>query len=181
MNETVNTTASVAADSALMKAHPRSLFGKWAKAGVPHTGWECVSVDDLGEPLLVCEMCEFREIRYVHCMRHPDYPEVLDVGCVCAGKMEADPEDAKRRERDMKNLARRRAKWLDRWKVSANGKEWRRTPGYRVIIRNLIQGWTFKVVRRADRYEYNAPERFSSSNEAKLAAFDFLCMVSRVM
>src|SRR5947208_2472855 len=30
-----------------------------------------------------CEMCEAHPIRYVHTMEHPDYPDTLDVGCVC--------------------------------------------------------------------------------------------------
>jgi hypothetical protein len=110
MNETVNTTASVPTeDLTLMKAHPRSLFGKRAQTDVPHTGWECVGVDDLGDRFRVCEMCELQKLRYVHHMWHPDYPEVLEVGCVCAGKMEKDSERATRREREMKNRARRRA------------------------------------------------------------------------
>lgn len=24
--------------------------GKWSKAGVPHKGWHCVDIEDLGEP-----------------------------------------------------------------------------------------------------------------------------------
>jgi len=40
--------------------------GKWSQAGVPHRGWTCVDIDDLGEPSATCEMCETQEIRYVH-------------------------------------------------------------------------------------------------------------------
>ena len=68
------------------------MSGKWGQLEVPHTGWTCVSVDDLGAPDAVCEMCETQEIRYVHHMEHPDYRESLGVGCICAETMEDDYE-----------------------------------------------------------------------------------------
>lgn len=40
--------------------------GKWSAAGVPHRGWHCVDIEDLGEPQAECEMCESQTIRYVH-------------------------------------------------------------------------------------------------------------------
>jgi hypothetical protein len=66
--------------------------------------------------------------------------------------------------------------------VSANGNEWRQTPDYRVIILKRMEGWTCKVIRRADNCEYDCSTKFPSPNEAKLAAFDFLWPAeSRVM
>ena len=56
--------------------------------GVPHKGWFCVDLEDLGDILGTCEMCETQSIRYVHHMEHHDYPDVLGVGRVCAEKME---------------------------------------------------------------------------------------------
>jgi hypothetical protein len=58
--------------------------GKWTQAGVPHKGWTCVDIEDLGSPDHVCEMCEVQPVRYVHSMEHPNH-ETLRVGCVCAG------------------------------------------------------------------------------------------------
>ena len=60
--------------------------GKWSEAGVPHRGWICVDIEDLGEPQMVCEMCESRRIRYVHHMQHPQFREVLAVGVRRCGK-----------------------------------------------------------------------------------------------
>jgi hypothetical protein len=37
--------------------------GKWAQPGVPHRGWTCINVEDLGEPLHTCEMCEVMVVR----------------------------------------------------------------------------------------------------------------------
>lgn len=54
-------------------------FGKWSMPGVPHKGWTCIDIEDLGAPDAVCEMCERQDIRYVHAMEHPDYPELCIV------------------------------------------------------------------------------------------------------
>jgi hypothetical protein len=61
-----------------MSARPR---GKWSDPGIPHKGWECIDFEDLDEPSETCEMCEFQTIRYVHVMRHPEYPSPLRCGC----------------------------------------------------------------------------------------------------
>jgi hypothetical protein len=61
-------------------------MGKWSEPGVPHKGWVCLGVDDLGPgELMTCQMCMVAQIRYVHAMVHDDYPEKLLCGCVCAG------------------------------------------------------------------------------------------------
>ena len=49
--------------------------GKWSEQGVPHKGWRCIDVEDLGEFDSVCEMCDTQEIRYVHYMQHSDYED----------------------------------------------------------------------------------------------------------
>lgn len=79
----------------------------WKRDDVPHSGWKCVGVEDLGAPIGICEMCGYQIIRYAHHMEHPDYRS-LSVGCVCAGKMEGDVERAKLREREFKSKQSRR-------------------------------------------------------------------------
>lgn len=154
--------------------HPRHRFGKRAQAGVPHTGWECLFIEDLEESRQLCAMCESQEVRYVFHMRHPDYSDILEVGCECAEMMGSDGDEARRRLREMKKRGRRRAQWLDGWNVSARGNEWRGTAGYRIIILANGEHWTFKIVRTSDDYELDATTMFSTPNEAKLAAFDLL-------
>ena len=90
------------------------MAGKWSIPGVPHKGWTCTSVEDLGAPDEVCEMCETQDIRYVHHMEHPNYPETLVVGCVCAEHMENDYEGPRRREKALRNAAQRKRRWLSR-------------------------------------------------------------------
>jgi hypothetical protein len=93
--------------------------GKWSQPGVPHRGWTCEGVEDLGEPDAICEMCERQEIRYVHTMVHPEYPDKLACGCVCAGHMERGAADddiallvaaAREREAPLRSLAARDAR-----------------------------------------------------------------------
>lgn len=76
-------------------------LGKWGQATVPKTGWVCTFVHDLGEPSAICEMCEVMVIRYVHHMKHPEYPVTLLCGCICAGYMEEDVVAAIKRHRSM--------------------------------------------------------------------------------
>jgi len=79
----------------------------WKHEDVPHTGWTCAGVNDLGAPVGICEMCGYQIIRYAHHMEHPAYRS-LTCGCVCAGKMEGDVEGAKRRETEFKKKQARK-------------------------------------------------------------------------
>ena len=83
--------------------------GKWSQPGVPHKSWRCVDVDDREEAVHICQMCESQAVRFVHYMAHDDHPEVLEVGCVCAGHMARDLEGARRREKAMVSRAGKRA------------------------------------------------------------------------
>ena len=130
----------------------------------------------------ICEMCEWQEVRYVHKMEHDDYPGVLEVGCDCAGYMEQDRERAKRRDRDVKSRARRRAAWLSskKWKISAKGNDWLKTPDHRVIVRPAADRWTFTIAGQDSAHHDS--RTFATPDEAKLAAFDFIWpAVSQVM
>jgi hypothetical protein len=83
-------------------AHGTS-HGKWSQAGVPHKGWRCEDIDDVGDDLITCEMCECAEVRYVHTMSNPRWGGgTLRVGCVCAGRMEEDAVGAETREAEFK-------------------------------------------------------------------------------
>lgn len=75
----------------------------WKRDDVPHSGWTCIDVTDLGGPFGVCQMCGYQVIRYVHTMKHPDFPAVLGCGCICAGKMEGNIDAAKKREQEFKS------------------------------------------------------------------------------
>jgi hypothetical protein len=131
-------------------------------------------MDDLGEPGHVCEMCEQQDVRYVHFLKHSGYPNVLGVGCVCAEYMEEDSKGPKQRERALRNRARRRARWLKRkWKVSREANLCLTTAGYHVDVCPKGAGWSFTVASD-DAEPHHHAGTFSTLDQAKLAAFDFI-------
>ena len=149
-------------------------FGKWSMSGVPHKGWTCIDIEDLGAPDAICEMCERQDIRYVHAMQHPDYPGILHCGCICAGHMEEDVVRARRREASMKNAARRRAAWPDRkaWRRSRQGDMVIRDRGFHVTIFERDGGWHGLIQRPATGYKRFSRRVYPSERTAQLAAFD---------
>lgn len=158
--------------------------GKWSEQGVPHKGWICVGVFDLGTDIEreICEMCETQEIRFVHSMEHPNYPVALAVGCVCAGHMEEDSEGARRRESAVRNTASRKSRWLSRkWKVSAKGNPYLRTrDGFHVVVfpaNPTRTQWGGKVEDTTNGRKIFARQTFPSQDAAKLAAFDTIVVL----
>lgn len=152
--------------------------GKWAQKGVPHKGWRCVGVEDLGVPSRTCEMCEVMVIRYVHYMEHSDYPETLGCGCICAGHMEDDYANAQERERWMHNVNARRSNWLTRaWRTSRKGNDFLNTDGYNIVVFPGGAGWRFRIQDGGAEDVVAADRGFRSAKGAKLAAFDALVQV----
>jgi hypothetical protein len=148
--------------------------GKWKQPGVPHKGWTCIGMTDLGEPIETCEMCESQEIRYVHEMSHPEYPGYLGVGCVCAEHMEAVSTAARKREADFKSRWKRRAKWLTRrWHGAIRGDaQMLRSRGWEVHVFPFRTGWSASVEFPSTYYRRPASRIYPTRDAAKLAAFD---------
>ncbi len=142
----------------------------WKRDDVPHTGWICVGVTDLGEPAAVCEMCGYQIIRYVHHMVHPNY-RPLDVGCICAGKMEGDIEAAKRRENELKQKQARRGNFMKRpWKKSKNGNEYMKFKEHVIVLYQHKGGigWSYSLDQVFCR------TLFKTREEAIAAAYEAL-------
>jgi hypothetical protein len=149
--------------------------GKWSDAGVPHKGWHCVDIEDLGEPQATCEMCESQTIRYVHHMEHPSFQGALAVGCVCAGHMEGDQSAARGREASMRGRTSKRARWLTRnWRMSAKGNPTIKADGFRVTVYVRGQGFAATVAAQDGNGLYHARRNYPTVDEAKLAAFDHI-------
>ncbi len=125
---------------------PRQTGGEnlWRRDDVPHSGWSCTGVSDLGEPAAMCGMCGEQTIRYVHHMTHPAY-RPLGVGCICAGKMEGDPQAARERERSFRKKQTRHRTFLNRpWRLSRDGNEYLRVRGHLLVLYRIQDaGWTF--------------------------------------
>jgi hypothetical protein len=156
--------------------------GKWSRPGVPHKGWVCIDIEDLGEPTAVCEMCETQEIRYVHYMQHPTYAEALGCGCICAGRMEEDYASAHKREKALRNAASRKQRWLSRaWRVSSNGNPYINADGYNIVVFPVQSfsggGWGFRVKNRNTDASLQSRNPCPSCDAAKLRAFDAMILL----
>jgi hypothetical protein len=153
-------------------------FGKWSQPGVPHKGWTCIDIEDIGEPSAICEMCEKQSIRYIHYMEHPDYGDTLRVGCICAGHMEDDLISAQRRDDFMKSRSSKRKKWIDRnWKISAKGNSYIKSDGYIIVMKCQDTYWSALIQSEDKTFEKWSQRKYKSKNEAKLAAFDYLTKI----
>jgi hypothetical protein len=145
---------------------------------MPHGGCQCIGMHHAGDGArFTCEMCGNPDVRYVHTMRHADWPDTIDVGCVCAEHMEQDPEAPKKRERSL----RRRANWPSRrWRVSSQGNGYLNTDGFNVVVYPQGRGYGFRVRQRDQSTDYDdngdfatkSNEMYSDKDKAKLAAFD---------
>lgn len=147
--------------------------GRWAEGGVPHRGWKCVDIVDLEDDRQVCEMCQSREVRFAHVMLNPRFDGELRVGCVCAGHMEGDVQAAALRERRLKGVRARRAKWLSRtWRVSAAGNVYINVDGFRVVAFRRGRGWGASITHKDSGYVLSSNRYYATSDGVKLAAFD---------
>ena len=143
----------------------------WKRDDVPHEGWYCVGVTDLGAPCGVCEMCGYQIIRYVHHMVHNNYSGTLNVGCICAGKMEGDIEKAKKRERDFKNRESRRENFMNRkWNKSKNGNPYIKIKNHIIVLykKKGAEIWKYSIDNEF------CPEIFKTQEEAMQAVFEAL-------
>ncbi len=164
-----------------MSDGPAGGRGKWSMPGVPHLGWACENVEDLGAPDMRCEMCESIEIRYVHYMSNPRYPQVLACGAICAGHMEGNLVRAEVRDKNMKSNARRRAAFPDRkaWYLNANGNWVLKADGFRITVFRKGTTWGGAINQLMPARSAFTRERFSTPREAKLAAFDTMMFLKQ--
>ncbi len=141
----------------------------WKRPDVPHEGWSCVGVIDLGAPVGICRMCGYQIIRYVHIMEHPAYPRKIGAGCVCAGKMEGNPERARRRENEYKNrLSRRETFVSSKLKRSKSGNEYFKYKGEIItLIKDKFRPGFYKTV-----YKNAFSPSFPTKEAALLDIFD---------
>ena len=141
----------------------------WTRDDVPHSGWTCRYVEDLGSPCGICEMCGKQIIRYAHHMVHPHYRPIVAC-CVCAGKMEGIIEAAKERERNLRNRTARQETFLRRqWKRSKNGNPYLKIKGHILVLYQFKDGnWKYVVDSVFSDVSYKRKE------DAVLAAFEGL-------
>ena len=131
----------------------------WKHDDVPHSGWRCTGISDLGEPVGICGMCGYQVIRYVHQMVHDGYPGSIGAGCICAGKMEGDTEAARKREQEFKNRQSRLETFISRkWKRSKNGNEYLKIKDHIVVIFRKNGSWYVSIDSEFSKDSYPTRE-----------------------
>ncbi len=159
--------------------HPRTVDGVHVRergaSRRAKKGWACTQVQDLGSAQATCEMCEAKTIRYVHTMVHPHYASELNVGCVCAEKMENDYAGPRLQESKLRSIGDRRKRWLTRrgWKISAHRNPFINTDGFNIVIFPHGDGsWGGRIKEQNTGHSVWLKERYNTADAAKLAAFD---------
>ena len=144
--------------------------------------WRPVRAADLrlvGQEPGTCDRCGRHDLRFLHTIVHLDGGQ-LQVGSECARRLCSD-YSPKFEEAKMRSLWARRTRWLTRkWRLSTKGNEYLRFPHERkkvvvTIFPDACKPWLwgyFTVVGRGQRHF--SPEKFTSSDAAKMAAFDSL-------
>lgn len=160
----------------------------WDKEGIPHKGWVCVEMVDLGEDLEdmdakdrknyyeVCDMCSQEGIRYVHVMEHPEYDGQLRVGYKCAEKMEDDYIRPKNRETELRNKQSRRKNFIKKdWYQKQNGNFGLKYKGLHItVMPSKFKSGEYGVIFNKKQIWIHNGIKIKSFQEAKLVAFELL-------
>ena len=104
-------------------------------------------------------------------MVHNSYGGTLNVGCVCAGKMEGDIEKAKKRERDFKNREARKESFMNRkWNQSRNGNPYIKIKNHLIVLykKKGEEIWKYSIDNEF------CPEIFKTKEDAMHSAFEAL-------
>jgi hypothetical protein len=146
--------------------------------GVPNNGWICSGMINLREDDPETELGNVRNgkegIRYVHIMEHPQYPQTVRAGRVCAGKMENDYAVPWQRERELLNRHNRKMTFLKReWQYRQNGNYVLKFKGECLtIIPSKYNKNHYGVIYGGRSVWKYKGRKISDLRTAKLAAFD---------
>jgi len=150
----------------------------WDNSHVPHKGWHDEEVYDANPDndgtYHTCEMCGNTLVRWVHVMRHEQYWKDLEVGCVCAEKMEDDYERPKDLEQRVQNRSKRKVTWLtsEKWRRSAKGNLCRRLGGERGML--IIMPDQFNDGKWVVVLDSKFHTGYATEDAAKCAAYDMI-------
>lgn len=147
----------------------------WSDTATPKSGWFCEGVTDLGDDRELCEMCGTQWCRFLHTMVHPDRIEPVQAGCICAGKMDGDPDAARKREAVAKRQARA-TEFIPEWRWAADsGNPWFKARGDWFVIvfgdRKRDDHWKYGVKHRDEMVRWGRTS-YASQQEAMDAAVD---------
>ncbi|MFA6924116.1 MAG: hypothetical protein WC223_07655 [Bacteroidales bacterium] len=159
----------------------------WKQQGIPHKGWQLITVIDVREDgqsewetdYETCMMCGNEKIRYVHIVEHNEVDEEFRVGCVCAEKMTNDYLNPRQREKELRNKTNRRINWAKKeWKRSKNGNHFlkyeehhllifkdKKTNKYKVKIGEVFGKKIFDTLEQAKIAVFNGIEYYKEKNK----------------
>ena len=162
----------------MMKEETRAAcIQKLKELGAPTGGWTCTEVEDLGEAYFICELCGYDKIRFVHTMKHPDWPKKFKVGCVCDGFMSGDEDGAEERDAAAKALADRKARHFKKEWLQITENEFilkHSRPGIRAVKDSFAGRDYFKLHIGKEQYHWFCNQRMTSLELVQKAAFEFL-------
>jgi hypothetical protein len=160
----------------------------WDQKDVPHKGWICIEMIDLGEDLEdldaesrqdyyeQCQMCSREGIRYVHVMEHENYSQNLRVGSKCAENMADDYINPKSREKELRNKHNRRRNFLSKeWSHRSNGNHTIKYKGYHfTIVTSKFNKHEYGVYFLKQKNWIYKGKKISTMHTARLVAFDLM-------
>lgn len=144
--------------------------------GCPKANWtwlDCIDLkEDEGREFDEYEDCEFcgqEKIRFVHELKHSDWPSVIRVGRICAARYTSTSSaELAKHEAILKNRSQRRQNFprLKSWKTSSKGNRHIDYLDHRILIVTRQGGYGLKIDDRWGKLT------FPSEREAMLRAFD---------
>lgn len=149
----------------------------WNLPDIPHKGWRLLDVIDIREDgqlvedteYETCMMCGNDRIRFLHIVEHDEIDEEFKVGCDCAEKMTNDYVNPGKLERNLRNRAVRRSKWiLKEWQVNEKGNQHLKKDDHYFLIFKDKKSGKFKC--KID--DIWGEKIFNTIEEAKAATFN---------
>lgn len=150
---------------------------------IPKEGWVCENVIDRKYTLNLmqgikydsCEMCGNTKLRYVHIMKHPDYPNTLGVDCECAEKMSNDYTNPKLKEEALRKKFYRRNNFVyEFWNISKDKKTYtKKHRGVVITMKEAEDGKWGVLWDDQEMWEYNG-FAIDSYDNAENVAFEVI-------
>lgn len=80
----------------------------WSRPGFPHRDWTWLTVRELADRDHTCDACDYQKVRFVHILSHADWPQYIEIGCVCAEYLTGQTGATRKAESRAKAAAKRR-------------------------------------------------------------------------
>lgn len=136
--------------------------------GFPDREWEYLGCEDRRIPNNLCQYCGKQHVRYVHILKHQDWPDTIETGCVCAGQLGLE-EEAINGERRAKQHKTRLKRFIETgWSTTKNRNPYKTYRNVRVAI--CGSGRYFKIAIDGSM----GVKVFRSQQDAMTHAFNYI-------